>query len=184
MKKTGLIVLFGFLVFTVFSLLGVSEISGPVVNKKAVWNITRAICDPNCYRPLPLTHAVVPVKHKLTFEFKATKALVPAGDLWISGELISNVDSGLKPFVNLSAICAGWADGTTDTFDWNGDLFQLTKVNRGNLILFYDGIKIKAGTIGEVKIIITAESRDKKGVYYKEKKTLIIKPCLTIPIVK
>lgn len=184
MKKAGLIVLFSFLVFTVFSMISVSDIAGPIGSKKAVWNITRALCDPSCYKPSPLTHAVASKFYKMTFEFKSSKSLVAAGDLWIAGELISNKDTGKKSFKNLSAISSGWADGTTGDIDWDGDIFQLTKVNGKHFILNYDKFKINAGTTGEVKIIIIADSRNGKITYYTEKKILIIKPCFALPIGK
>jgi hypothetical protein len=180
MKKLSLIVLLGVFVIAVFCFMGYSQISNkPVLNKKAVWKITLATSDPSCYKQVPLspTHAIPPAIFKLKFEFKASAGLLPPGDLIVTGKLVSSLDTGAKPPINLSALAVGWADGTTNVIVWDKDKFLLTKVNKRDFILAYDGLQIKAGTTGDVFIYITAESKDAGGVYYTDKKTLIIKPC-------
>lgn len=183
MKKLALIVLSGLLIFSVFSFIGYSQISGKLdTAKKSVWTITSFTSDPSCYKPVLVTptHAPMPTMCKLRIEFKATKSLIPPGDLILTGKLVSNLDTGAKPPINLSAICAGWADGTTNSFMWDGDKFMLTKVNSKYYVVVYDGLKIKPGTTGDVKIFITAESKDGHGVYNTDKKILTIKPCIII----
>ena len=177
MKKTGLVILFGFLAFIILSLPGISQVTPLGADKKAVWNIKSLSADPSCYKPIVLTHAVAPAKYKLFFEFIASKSLVPAGELWVSGEMISNTDTGSKPALNLAALSSHWADGTTNPVVWAGDTFFLTKVNSKYLKLAYYELKIKPGTTGSVIINVLAESKDKTGVYYSEKKSLTIKPC-------
>ena len=180
MKKISSIVLFGFIVFALFCSMGISQISDQqIVNKKAVWKITLATSDPSCYKQIPLspTHAVAPTKCKLKFEFKATFGFIPPGDLLVTGKLVSSLDTGSKPPINLSALAVGWADGTSNLIDWAGDKFLLTKVNKKYFILAYDDFQIKAGITGDVYLYITAESKDASGVYYTDKKTLTIKPC-------
>jgi hypothetical protein len=180
MKKISSIVLFGFIVFAMFCSMGISQISDqPMSKKKAVWKITLATSDPSCYKPVnpSPTHAVPPTICKLRFEFKATFGFIPPGDLVITGKLVSSLDTGSKPAINISTIAAGWADGTSNLIDWSGDKFLLTKVNKKYFILQYDSFQIKAGTTGDVYLYITAESKDAGGIYDTDKKTLTIKPC-------
>jgi hypothetical protein len=149
---------------------------------KANWTITRMESVPICYTaPGQLQQESI---HNLTFEFKSFPDAAQGNELVISGKFVSSNGTISKPPLNLSAITSAWVDGGASQVDWNGHSFLVTKVNSRFIRMTISNFKITAGTTGDFKIFITAQSKDVQGIYYTDEKNLLIQPCATYPLLK
>jgi len=141
----------------------------------AFWKITTIATEPKCYKtPAPGGPDFL---YTITVEFKASPSSLPPGGLVIEAKYESNIETVVKPHLNLTDATKTWGLGTSGTILWDGDKIGVVKVNSRNFIIKKTDCHIGPKVKGDTKTIIKTYTAEPTGMRLADTKTLIFGPC-------